>query len=107
MGNQHNFPDWETVMKTYPVLRSTLDGIFSSAVGLSDEEATASFAKDLGHKPFRDVLRAELGAALADGSVSWKALLEECDVAYFDSEDEARSFVTQRIKEPAEAYSDI
>lgn len=90
-------------MKPYPVLRSTLDGIFGSAVGLSDEEAAASLAKDLGHKPFRDALRAELEAAFADESVSWKALLEGCDVAYFGSEDEAKSFVAQRIKEPAEA----
>ncbi len=94
-------------MKTYPVLLSTLDGIFGSAVGLSDEEAAANLAKDLGHKPFRDALRAELEAAFADGSVSWKALLEEFDVAYFDSESEARSFVIQRIKEPAENHFDV
>ena len=94
-------------MKTYPVLRSTLDGIFSSAAGLSDEEATASLAKDLGHKPFRDALRAELEEALADERVSWKALLEEYDVGYFDGDGEAMSFVVERIKIPADAASNV
>ena len=91
-------------MKTYPVLRSTLEGIFSSSVGLSDEEATSSLLRDLGHKPFSDALRAELDSALVDSDVSWRLFLEECDVAYFDSDQEARKFVLDRIHGPANSH---
>lgn len=87
-------------MKAYPILRSTLEGIFGSGAGLSDEETTSSLLKDLSHKPFRDALGAELITALSDASISWRRLLEECDVAYFDNEDDARKFVVDRIQEP-------
>ena len=94
-------------MKAYPVLRSTLEGIFGSSVGLSDEEATSSLLRDLNHKPFRDALRAELDAALADAEVPWRLFLEECDVAYFDNDIEAKQFVIERIQKPAKSISPI
>lgn len=88
-------------MTKYLVLRSTLEGIFGCDVGFTDAEATSSLLRDLEHKPFSDALAAELDAALADAEVSWQQLLDECGVAYFGSDEEARQFVVERIATPA------
>ena len=84
-------------MKSYPVLRSTLEGIFGSGVGLSDDDATSSLTRDLSHRPFLDALSVEIDAAMKDSELSWRHLLEEAEVAYFDTDEEAKAFVVQRI----------
>lgn len=88
-------------MTKYPVLRSILEGIFGSDVGFTDAEAASNLLRDLEHRPFSDALAAELGAALGNAEMSWRQLLDECGVAYFESDDEARQFVVERIAEPA------
>jgi hypothetical protein len=70
-------------------------------VGFSTEEATSNLLRDLEQKSFRDALDAEMTVAWRDPALSWQHLLDECDVAYFDSEEEARSFVVERIMKPA------
>jgi hypothetical protein len=84
-------------MNAYPVLRSTLEGIFGAGAGLDDAEATQALRRDLAHPPFREAIKAEMSAALADPSMSWQQLLHDCEVAYFDSEEEAKNFVVERL----------
>lgn len=91
-------------MKTYPVLCGTLEGIFGASVGLTDEEADSQLQKDLVHPPFRDALLSELNVALQGPEVECRHLLEQYEVAYFDTEAEARNFLIQRIQRPALEY---
>jgi hypothetical protein len=88
-------------MKAYPILCSTLEGIFGASVGLTDEEADSHLQKDLVHTPFRDALLSELSVALRDPEIEFRHLLEKYEVAYLDTEDEARNFLIQRIQRPA------
>ncbi len=92
-------------MQNYQVLRSTLEGIFGAAVGFSSDEARSNLLRDLEHQPFRDALSAEMTHALADPALPWQRLLDECNVACFDNDDQARLFVVDRILKPVNSLS--
>ncbi len=76
-------------MRSFPLISSTLQGVFSAGAGHSAEEAASALERDLRHPALRDGLALELREAFADSKFSWCALLSECDVAYVDSEQEA------------------
>lgn len=85
-------------MRSFPLIRSTLQGIFSASAGHSAEEAASALERDLRHPPFHDGLTLELRDAFADSAFSWCALLSECDVAYLDSEQEAAELAKSLLK---------
>ena len=78
-------------MESYKLIRSVLGGIYGAQVGLDDEEAIATLRKDLQHKPFREGIEAELKKAFCDESLSWAKLMDDCEVSYFETEEEAKS----------------
>jgi len=84
-------------MEKYPLIRSTLEGIFGSQVASDDATSVTALRRDLQHEPFRQGIKKELAEAFSDKDLSWRELLEECDVASFDSEQEARQFATERV----------
>ena len=86
-------------MKKYRTLCNTLECIFSAA-GFSEEEERLSLLKSLEQQPFREALAKDLEGALVDTDLSWLKLLDEYDVGYFESEDEAKQFVIENIVEP-------
>lgn len=92
------------MLHEHPILRSTLEGIFGSAVGYSSQEAASSLRHDLAHKSFRDALQAELKVALSNPAFAWRQLLEECKVAHFETDHEAMQFVVQHVEQPARAH---
>jgi hypothetical protein len=105
MGHSYYLSACEAEVNSYPVLRSTLEGIFSARTGLTDEEAASGLLKDLAHQPFREALKTELDAAFVDPDVRWRALLEEFEVAYFATDEEAKQFIVQRLQRPADSFS--
>ncbi len=91
--------------RTYPLIRSTLQGIFSTQVAFSDEAANAALIADLAHASFREGMRDEIVMALTDKELSFQALLDECGVAFFDTEHEARAFFERVVAEPVRSGS--
>lgn len=73
------------------IIKSVLGGIHGAQVGLDDEEAIAAFQKDLQHEPFRKGIEAELKKAFSDESLSWAKLMDDCEVSFFETEEEAKS----------------
>lgn len=76
-------------MRSFPLIRSTLQGVFGAGTGFSDEEALLALERDLRHPAFREGIALELRNAAAEPTFSWRELLAECDVAYVESEHEA------------------
>lgn len=97
MADKHYLSVGEAVMKQYPLVRSTLEGIFGAQVGLDDDESAAVLLRDLSHLPFKEGIQKELSAAMTDATLSWQTLLDESDVEYFDTEDQARNFVNEKL----------
>jgi hypothetical protein len=87
------------MVSDYPLLLSTLEGIFGADVGNSDERARANLQSDLTHEPFKVGLIAELNTAFADDTISWRRLLLNCKVASVDSEEEALELVRELLKD--------
>ena len=77
-------------MESNKLIKSVLGGIYGAQVGLDDDEAIAAFQKDLQHSPFREGIEAELKKAFSDESLSWVKLMDDCEVSFFDSEEEAK-----------------
>ena len=73
----------------YPLIRSTLAGIFGAEVGFTETEATQALVRDLAHPPFREGLSRELSETTMEPSFSWRLMLEEYEVAYVSTEAEA------------------
>lgn len=91
MADEYNIPNFrEVVMESYKLIRSVLGGIYGAQVGLDDYEAIAAFQKDLQHEPFREGIEAELKKAFSDGALSWSKLMDDCEVAFFETEEEAK-----------------
>ena len=84
-------------MKSYKLIKSVLGGIFSAQVGLDDDEAIAALQKDLQHSPFREGIEKELKKAFSDDSLSWAKLMDECEVTFFDSEEEAKEVAKELL----------
>ena len=76
-------------MSRDPLIESTLGGIYGAQVFRSDDEASAQFAKDLGHEPFRRAFVTELKAAFSDPEYSWVNVLDETEVASVETQNEA------------------
>lgn len=84
-------------MESYKLIQSVLGGIYGAQVGLNDEEAIAAFQKDLQHKPFREGIEAELKKAFSDESLSWVKLMDDCEVSFFENEEEAKSVAKELL----------
>lgn len=82
-------------MSIYGLIESVLGGIYGAQIGLTDEEAVSELQKSLQKDEFRVGIESELKKAFSDTSISWQSKLDECEVGYFDTEDEAREFVTE------------
>ena len=78
-------------MESYKLIKSILGGIYGAQVGLDDEEAITAFRKDLQHKPFREGIESELKKAFCDDSLSWAKLMDDCEISFFETEEEAKS----------------
>jgi hypothetical protein len=84
-------------MESYKLIQSVLGGIYGAQIGLDDEEAIAAFKKDLQHTPFREGIEAELKKAFSDDSLSWVKLMDDCEVSFFETEEEAKSFAKELL----------
>ena len=84
-------------MESYKLIQSVLGGIYGAQVGLNDEEAIAAFQKDLQHEIFRKGIETELKQAFSDESLSWVKLMDDCEVSFFESEEEAKSAVKELL----------
>ena len=84
-------------MESYKLIQSVLGGIYGAQVGLDDEEAIAELQKDLQHSPFREGIEEELKKAFSDESLSWVKLMDDCEVSFFDSEEEAKEIAKELL----------
>lgn len=84
-------------MESYKLIQSVLGGIYGAQVGLNDEEAITAFKKDLQHTPFREGIEAELKKAFSDESLSWVKLMDDCEVSFFETEEDAKSFAKELL----------
>ncbi len=84
-------------MESYKLIQSVLGGIYGAQIGLDDNEAIAAFQKDLQHPPFRKGIETELKKAFVDDSLSWVKLMDDCEVSFFDTEEEARSLAKELL----------
>ena len=82
-------------MSSYKLIESVLGGIYGAQIGLTDEEAISELQKSLQQDKFRTGIEIELKEAFADQSISWQSKLDDCEVGYFDTEDEAKEFVRE------------
>lgn len=90
----------------YPLIRSTLEGIFGAQVALDDQSAMDALRRDLEYVPFRKGIREELRKAFSDDGFRWLKVLDECDVGGFDTEDEAELFVRRALLNVIDAAPD-
>ncbi|MBN1008293.1 hypothetical protein [Amphritea pacifica] len=84
-------------MESYKLIKSVLGGIYGAQVGLDDEEAIAALQKDLQHEPFREGIETELKKAFSDKSISWVQLMDDCEVSFFETEEEAKSVAKELL----------
>jgi len=84
-------------MYPYKLIQSVLGGIYGAQVGLDDDEAIAAFQKDLLQPKFRGGIEKELKEAFSDSSLSWVKLMDECEVSYFDTEEEAKEVAKELL----------
>jgi hypothetical protein len=69
-----------------------LAAYFGSTAASSEEEAVACLLESVRNSDvLASTLRAEVEQALYDGEYSWKAVFEKYEIAFFDSEEKARS----------------
>lgn len=84
-------------MESYKLIESVLGGIYGAQIGLDDEQAIAALRKDLQHEPFREGIEAELKKAFSDESLSWAKLMDDCEVSFFETEEEAKSVAKELL----------
>jgi len=84
-------------MESYELIKSVLGGIYGAQIGLDDNEAIYAFQKDLQHDPFREGIEAELRKAFSDESLSWVRLMDDCEVSFFETEEEAKSVAKELL----------
>jgi hypothetical protein len=84
--------------QSYPLLQSTLVGVFSIEVSLSDEEAARRLRSNLDDHPgFREGIAKELKAAFAAKNIHWAEVLAALEIGDFESDDAAREFVRENV----------
>ena len=80
-------------MNDYSLIKSVLSGIYSSSVGYDEAEAINELQKDCKENEiFRKEFLQEITEAFSDSKISWKHLLADYDVVFFDEEDTARKY---------------
>lgn len=84
-------------MDSYKLIQSVLGGIYGAQVGLDDEEAIAAFQKDLQYQSFREGIEDEVKKAFSDESLSWVKLMDDCEVSFFETEEEAKSVAKELL----------
>lgn len=84
-------------MESYKLIQSVLGGIYGAQIGLDDDEALAAFQKDLLQEKFREGIERELKEAFSDSSLSWVKLMDECEVSYFETEEEAKEVAKELL----------
>lgn len=84
-------------MESYKLIQTVLGGIYGAQVGLDDDEAITAFQKDLQHPPFREGIEVELKKAFSDKSLSWVKLMDDCEVSFFNSEEEAKEVAKELL----------
>ncbi|WLE58857.1 hypothetical protein GIY62_17385 [Burkholderia plantarii] len=69
-----------------------LAAYFGSAAASSEEEAVAYLLESVrGSDVLASTLKVEVEQALHDDGYSWKSVFEKYEIAFFDSEEKARS----------------
>ncbi|KGC03825.1 hypothetical protein DM43_3104 [Burkholderia cepacia] len=77
----------------YEYVDHVLATYFGSSAETSEEEAISLLSGNIkNNEVFASGLRADVGRALQDSGYSWKDALEQYEVAFFDTEDDARSY---------------
>ena len=84
-------------MESYKLIQSVLGGIYGAQIGLNDDEAIAALQKDLLQPLFKEGIEKELKAAFSNSQLSWVKLMDECEVAFFDTEDEAKEVAKELL----------
>jgi SMC interacting uncharacterized protein involved in chromosome segregation len=85
--------------RTYPLIKSVLGGIYGAQTTKSDAEDISELKKNLEYQPFRDGFSRELIQAFDDSKLSWRDILEECEVMCADTEQEAKCFAEKFLWE--------
>lgn len=89
-------------MPNYPNVRHCLYTVFSPDLALSEHAAVAMLVRTARNAGVTEALRKELAELSADESTSWRELLDEFDVLYAASEEEAREWVQRCFVAPLE-----
>ncbi|KVG26336.1 hypothetical protein BGV67_00210 [Burkholderia ubonensis] len=77
----------------YQYIEHVLASYFGAAAETSEEDAIELLLGNIKNSDvFASGLRAEVEEALQDSGYSWKAVLEQYEVAFFDAEEDARSY---------------
>ncbi|MCA8254366.1 hypothetical protein LGM89_13920 [Burkholderia sp. AU31624] len=77
----------------YEYVDHVLATYFGSSAETSEEEAISLLSGNIKNNDvFASGLRADVGRALQDSGYSWKDVLEQYEVAFFDTEEDARSY---------------
>jgi hypothetical protein len=77
----------------YDYIGYVLANYFNVNIGDSEEGAISGLQADLVRNTvLSNGLRSDMESALNDSNYSWKAILEECNVFWAESEDAARSY---------------
>ncbi|HDR9204590.1 hypothetical protein WJ24_26840 [Burkholderia vietnamiensis] len=77
----------------YEYVDHVLAAYFGSSAETPEEEAISLLSRNIKNNDvFAFGLRADVERALQDSGYSWKDVLEQYEVAFFDTEEDARSY---------------
>ncbi|HEF5875100.1 TPA: hypothetical protein SAY52_005792 [Burkholderia cenocepacia] len=77
----------------YEYVDHILAAYFGSSAETSEEDAISLLLGNVKNNDvFASGLRADVGMALQDSAYSWKDVLEQYEVAFFDTEEDARLY---------------
>ncbi|WP_217590737.1 hypothetical protein [Burkholderia sp. GbtcB21] len=77
----------------YEYIDHVLASYFGAASETSEEEAVSLLLRNINNSyVFASGLRADVERALQDSGYSWKSVLEQYEVAFCDTEEDARSY---------------
>lgn len=88
-------------MEKYKFIENVLGGIYGSQIGLSEEDATIEYIRGLQYEPFRNGIKGELIRAFSDEGLSWVEMMDKYEVAYFETEESAKSCARDWLWLPA------
>ncbi|WP_124920374.1 hypothetical protein [Burkholderia stagnalis] len=76
----------------YEYIDHVLASYFGASTETSEDEAISLLLSNIKNSDvFASGLRSDVQRALQDAGYSWKAVLEQYEVAFFDTEEDARS----------------